>query len=240
MAVRVAILPLLVFVRCLWTFARSLCIMSLLDLSSALHNTYQILVPLIQKSKSLVTPAWLRDSLHKGSPQSCGDYAAIPDLQPSTAANCPTDNSDSGSESDSDLPNARSMQDSPPSSAPPSHTSQAKPSSDSMRSDVHSSIPANLLPPNPPPTFDPKSLDPLAKFACERPSPLKCVNQKLAEDLDVMRRWRELEGEERSALSYRKAVSVCNFSLAPDVFREPLLIAVFTGYQRWVLDEHIR
>lgn len=98
------------------------------------------------------------------------------------------------------------IQDSPPSSAPPSRSGHSKPSS--ARSETHSSIPASLLPPNPPTAFNPKSLDPLAKFACERPSPLKCVNQKLAEDLDVMRKWRELEGEERSALSYRKAVSV--------------------------------
>lgn len=69
-------------------------------------------------------------------------------------------------------------------------------------------ISPRLLPPDPPPVFDPASLDHLAQYSCLRASPLGCVNQKLAEELNVMRKWRELEGEERSALSYQKAIAV--------------------------------
>ena len=69
-------------------------------------------------------------------------------------------------------------------------------------------VPAHFLPPDPPPAFDPASLDSGARFSCLRASPLVCANQGLCEQLDVMRRARELEGEDRSALSYLRAVSV--------------------------------
>ncbi|ETW74868.1 hypothetical protein HETIRDRAFT_447115 [Heterobasidion irregulare TC 32-1] len=74
-------------------------------------------------------------------------------------------------------------------------------------------VPAHLLPPAPPPAFDAASLDSDACFSCLRASPLVCANQGLCEQLDAMRRARELEGEERSALSYRRAVSVIKGTL---------------------------
>lgn len=40
-------------------------------------------------------------------------------------------------------------------------------------------------------------------------SPLICPNQTLVNELSVIRRSRELEGEERSALSYSRAIAVC-------------------------------
>jgi len=69
-------------------------------------------------------------------------------------------------------------------------------------------IPANLLPPVKPYAFNKDALDPRANFSCLRASPLVCVNQRLCEELDVMRQMREVDGEDMSALSYRRAVSV--------------------------------
>jgi DNA polymerase IV len=73
--------------------------------------------------------------------------------------------------------------------------------------------PTHLLPPCPlPPTaFDGLRHD--ARYASQRASPLVCVNQTLVEALDVVRRSRHLEGEERSALSYARAISVIKGTL---------------------------
>lgn len=48
-----------------------------------------------------------------------------------------------------------------------------------------------------------------AKYACTRASPLICVNQALATELDVLRRHRELESLSINALSYERSVAVC-------------------------------
>ncbi|OSX61678.1 hypothetical protein POSPLADRAFT_1145446 [Postia placenta MAD-698-R-SB12] len=69
-------------------------------------------------------------------------------------------------------------------------------------------IPSNLLPPDPSFPTDIAKLDYASRYACQRPSPLVCPNQSLAKELDIMRRSRALEGEERSALSYARAISV--------------------------------
>lgn len=47
-----------------------------------------------------------------------------------------------------------------------------------------------------------------ARFACQRESPLVCPNQELVEQLDVIRRTRELDVDWRSALSYARAIAV--------------------------------
>jgi hypothetical protein len=52
------------------------------------------------------------------------------------------------------------------------------------------------------------SLSHTSKFACSRASPLLCPNQALVTELDVLRRSRELEGEDIRALSYARAVAV--------------------------------
>ncbi|KAK0530474.1 hypothetical protein OC834_003308 [Tilletia horrida] len=44
-------------------------------------------------------------------------------------------------------------------------------------------------------------------FACERPSPLRCINQELVDQLLILQKQRELVGEKRSALSYERALS---------------------------------
>lgn len=48
-----------------------------------------------------------------------------------------------------------------------------------------------------------------AKYACQRASPLICANQELVNELKVIGRSRELEGEDINALAYEKAVAVC-------------------------------
>lgn len=51
-------------------------------------------------------------------------------------------------------------------------------------------------------------LSPSAKLACQRESPLVCPNQKLVEQIDVIKRARELDMDWRSALSYARAIAV--------------------------------
>lgn len=51
--------------------------------------------------------------------------------------------------------------------------------------------------------FDHKS-----RYACCRASPLVCPNQALVDEIDIVRRSRDLEGNNRSALSYERAISV--------------------------------
>lgn len=47
-----------------------------------------------------------------------------------------------------------------------------------------------------------------AKYACQRASPLTCLNQGLASELSVLAKHRELEGLSMNALSYEKSVGV--------------------------------
>ncbi|THH11824.1 hypothetical protein EW146_g7907 [Bondarzewia mesenterica] len=145
------------------------------------------------KSKSIVTPAWLRETARRNMRMPCEEYSAVRDLQPTTLANCPS------TDDDDNLSNSTLSRSSSPQSIKTTQQSSSVAS--------FSSIPANLLPPEPPPTPH-ESLDSRASFACLRASPLTCVNQELCEQLDVMRRTRELEGEDRSSLSYRRAVSI--------------------------------
>lgn len=51
-------------------------------------------------------------------------------------------------------------------------------------------------------------LDFTSRYSCQRASPLFCPNQNLVEELDIIRRSRTLEGEERSMLSYSRAIAV--------------------------------
>ena len=75
-------------------------------------------------------------------------------------------------------------------------------------------IDVQLLPPDPPIPTDLSKLDYMAHYACQRASPLKCPNQALVEELDIMRRARLLEGEIRSELSYQKGISALKGALS--------------------------
>ncbi len=45
-------------------------------------------------------------------------------------------------------------------------------------------------------------------YSCLRSSPLECLNQKLVKELAIIRRSRELEGQEINALAYERAIGV--------------------------------
>lgn len=55
-------------------------------------------------------------------------------------------------------------------------------------------------------------LDHTSRYSCQRASPLICTNQALVRELDIIRRCRKLEGEERSVLSYARAIAVSQVS----------------------------
>ncbi|KAI0321488.1 Nucleotidyltransferase [Amylostereum chailletii] len=139
----------------------------------------------VAKSKAVLKPSWLRDSVAQGRALPCRDYVALRDLATSTGAHCPT-HSDSGAS-----PSASSTRGHGP--APPRNHNAPEP-------------PKDLLPPEVP--YSAQETSPTARFSCERATPLVCVNQALCEYLDIIRRGREVEGEERSALSYRRAIAV--------------------------------
>ncbi|KAA1470530.1 Nucleotidyltransferase [Dentipellis sp. KUC8613] len=150
----------------------------------------------VAKSKSLVTPAWLRESIRKNTALPCGDFAALSDLSQTTTANCTAGTDTDGEAGSSVHPSPTRATSAAASHHPPRTSPQI------------GSIPKNLLPPDPPYQCDTSKLDYLSRFSCCRASPLVCPNQKLCEMLDVMRKTRELEGEDRSSLSYQRAVSV--------------------------------
>lgn len=58
------------------------------------------------------------------------------------------------------------------------------------------------------------ALNYLSHFCCQRPSQLTCPNQALVKELDIIRRARFVEGEERSMLSYARAIAV-SFPILP-------------------------
>lgn len=144
----------------------------------------------LAKAKALVTPDWLRDSVKQGRPLPCADYAALQDLKEATEEHCLRSKSQStvATLSKSGSPSL-SLEYHPP--RPPSHVNPAPP--------------AFLLPPSKPPS--PVELDHTARFSCSRASPLVCPNQSLCAEFEVLRRSRALEGNERSALAYARAIA---------------------------------
>ena len=153
----------------------------------------------------------------------CEGYIAFPDLRDETVKNCPScDKRPCVCEDTSDGIV------SPPTSTPhhaiqkcsgtigplplvvSNHLHKAsRPSSSSIisaSSKANPSIPPNLLPPSPIPTNVAK-LSWKSRYACQRASPLICPNQSLAEELNIIKRSRALEGEETSALSYSRAIA---------------------------------
>lgn len=55
---------------------------------------------------------------------------------------------------------------------------------------------------------DAAALDYTSRYSCQRGSPLTCPNQGLVRELDIIRRCRFVEGEERSMLSYSRAIAM--------------------------------
>ncbi|KAM5545049.1 hypothetical protein V8D89_001160 [Ganoderma adspersum] len=169
----------------------------------------------IAKTKAVVTPEWLRDSVSHGGPLPCEDYVAVQDLHDATVEHCPECNCKPCACS------APSTSPTPLLSPSPSHaegvprlplsppTSTSASSAQALEEKKRAvSIPRNLLPPEPPIPTDVGKLSYTSRYACQRASPLVCPNQDLVRALDTIRQSRALEGEDRSALSYERAASV--------------------------------
>ncbi|TFY63526.1 hypothetical protein EVJ58_g3189 [Rhodofomes roseus] len=77
-----------------------------------------------------------------------------------------------------------------------------------VKQTAEDNIPVRLLPPDPPIPTRLDKLDYTSRYSCQRASPLVCPNQDLVRELDIVHRSRAMEGEERSALSYERAISV--------------------------------
>ncbi|KAF9502808.1 hypothetical protein BS47DRAFT_1459576, partial [Hydnum rufescens UP504] len=69
-------------------------------------------------------------------------------------------------------------------------------------------IPSDPDPSFPPSTNFQSTISYKARFATHRLSPLKCLNQELVDRLAIIMRWRFLEGDSRSELSYSRSISV--------------------------------
>ncbi|EKM53596.1 uncharacterized protein PHACADRAFT_176005 [Phanerochaete carnosa HHB-10118-sp] len=155
--------------------------------------------------KAVVTPAWLRDSVAEGEALECTPYVALQDLREETINNCPVCNVRPCECEDTDVdeqaPGPETSYPSPPTPAPKSKLAVAGPST------LARPIPSHLLPLAPPIPTELSKLRYASKYACQRASPLICLNQALAVELDIIKRSRALEGEERSALSYSRAIS---------------------------------
>ncbi|KAI0827661.1 Nucleotidyltransferase [Trametes gibbosa] len=164
----------------------------------------------IAKTKAVVIPQWLRDSVRHGSALPCGEYIAIEDLHESTVENCPDCNCKSCACSDSSTatgPQPQPVFDTRKKTSPPPASALSSTSLYATHA-ITASTPANLLPVHPPISMNFEKLHYTSRYACQRASPLVCPNQELACELDIIRQSRALEGEDRSALSYQRAISV--------------------------------
>ncbi|TFK74584.1 Nucleotidyltransferase [Pluteus cervinus] len=69
----------------------------------------------------------------------------------------------------------------------------------------------------------PPNLKYTAHYSCARACPLVCINQDLIEELEVIRRSRELEGLDRNALSYERGIAAIKSypkRVTPETFHE--------------------
>ncbi|KAI0090579.1 Nucleotidyltransferase [Irpex rosettiformis] len=174
----------------------------------------------VAKTKAVVTPSWLRDSVAEGKALPCEGYVAFPDLRDETVKNCPTCDKqpctceDTSDERDGTVSPIQHYPSPPRSTSSLTGTvyrrGKAEMSSfprDSENGSVSLPVPENLLPPSPAISTNTAKLSWKSRYACQRASPLICANQPLAKELDIIKRSRALEGEERSALSYSRAIA---------------------------------
>ncbi|KAI8978206.1 Nucleotidyltransferase [Trametes punicea] len=164
----------------------------------------------IAKTKAVVTPQWLRDSIKSGSALPCDKYVAIEDLHRTTVEHCPDCNCKpcacSAGSSSPVTPETSPRR--PLTRFPSPPTSPEVPASSRAKDQPSVQVPAHLLPPDPPIPTRVEKLSYTSRYACQRASPLVCPNQDLVRELDPIRQSRALEGEERSALSYQRALSI--------------------------------
>ncbi|KAG1824339.1 uncharacterized protein BJ212DRAFT_1423397 [Suillus subaureus] len=128
----------------------------------------------IAKTKAIVTPLWLQDSVKSGRLLPCGSYVAVRDSEDETSRNQDTSSGNSFYS---------------PSGAEKEGSWQTE------QDELIDAAEVELLSHN-------------AKYSCLRPSPLVCPNQSLVKEIDIIRRGRNIEGEERSMVSYSRAISV--------------------------------
>ena len=160
-----------------------------------------------------MTPNWLRDSVRAGKALPCEPYVALQDLRAQTIKNCPACRGDPCVCDDSDAAvDETHLYPSPPGSAHGKARAAVASTSGGKEVEAHakpaSNIPEHLLPPSPPIETDLKKLSYTSRYACQRASPLVCPNEGLTKELDIIKRSRTLEGEDRSALSYSRAISI--------------------------------
>ncbi|KAK7691335.1 hypothetical protein QCA50_004729 [Cerrena zonata] len=111
-----------------------------------------------------------------------------------------------------------------------------------LSAEIRVEVPSHLLPPRDPVPTNLERLTYTSRYACQRASPLLCPNQELALELDIIRRSRALEGEERSALSYARAISTVKayphrIKSVSQVQRLPHLGAKISGLVEEFLDK---
>lgn len=161
----------------------------------------------------------MTESVHAGHPLPCKDYIAVQDLRDSTLSNCPDCQTLPCECEETDYGSTHSpvVYPSPLLSNASASSKRRKVSHDNipaldLSKDIQIAsqvkVPSHLLPPQKPLSTNLERLTYTSRYACQRASPLVCPNQELALELDVIRRSRALEGEETSALSYARAISI--------------------------------
>ena len=90
--------------------------------------------------------------------------------------------------------------------------------SDNVRIAGSPSAPVAAVPPSPGPSVSrpldfQSTISYKARFATHRLSPLKCPNQGLVDNLAIIMRWRFLEGDARSELSYARSIAVSSLRI---------------------------
>ncbi|KAF5321048.1 hypothetical protein D9619_001670 [Psilocybe cf. subviscida] len=134
----------------------------------------------VARTKAIVLPDWLRETAAQGKPVECGAYASLGALHKETVDNCPDCHD---------------------------HANRSR-SSTLAPDDEYASNDEGGGPTMTKPTDSGVFKDWTAKYACQRASPLVSVNQGLVNELNVIGRSRELEGEEVNALAYEKAAAI--------------------------------
>jgi DNA polymerase mu len=132
----------------------------------------------IAKTKAIVTPSWLQDSVKSNRFLPCSSYVAVHSLEDENSQNQDT---------------VREL-----SSGSSFHFPSGTEKDIFLQTEQNELIVATEV----------ESLSYNAKYSCLRPSPLTCPNQSLVKEIDIIRRGRNVEGEERSMLSYSRAISV--------------------------------
>ncbi|KAN0081305.1 hypothetical protein V8E55_008929 [Tylopilus felleus] len=143
----------------------------------------------VAKTKAIVTPDWLMESVQSGTIQPCGKYAALGDIR---------DETDSTAKRGTPAPTESS----------PNNLGQLPVFTDPEASVREADLAA---------------LNHFSSFSCQRASPLTCPNQALVEELDIIRRARLYEGEERSMMSYARAIAVSSMTSRNEIAKLPYL-----------------